>query len=44
MTDISKDPGPEDPALVHPGGVEFDHLEWWNDGIVEYWGKEKKMY
>jgi len=31
----SKDPGPEDPALVHRRGVEFTLESQWNNGMVE---------
>jgi hypothetical protein len=36
----SKDPGPEDPALISPqrGGVYLRlRMEYWNGGIMEYW-------
>jgi hypothetical protein len=36
----SKDPGPEDPALVSPqrGGVYLKlRVEEWNGGRMEYW-------
>ena len=42
MRCLSKDPGPEDPALVIPGGVlGYWHstlcgvLEYWSDGVME---------
>ena len=37
---LSKDPGPEGPALVCPGGVCFNPnglVESWNDGMMEFW-------
>ena len=40
--DISKDPGPEGPALIIPGGdLVYRHLtiygvlEYWSDGVME---------
>ena len=45
---LSKDPGPEDPALVHPWkGVLCDLadfnllLEYWSVGVLESWRQDK---
>jgi len=45
MAQSSKDPGPEDPALFHPRGVEFALDSEWNNGMVEKWniGNQKRM-
>jgi hypothetical protein len=40
----SKESGPRGPGFEFtPEGCNLIHMEWWNDGTMEYWGENREV-